>query len=303
MANQLWVKNRPLQKFSEGLVTKILFACAMVSIITTIGINAVLFLESFEFFKEVSFGEFLFDANWAPLFEPRSFGVLPLVAGTLLVAVGSLLVALPLGLGIAIYLSEYASSKARSILKPILEVLAGVPSVVYGYFALTTVTPFLQKIIPDVEVFNAASAAIVVGIMILPTIASICDDSLTAVPRALREGAFALGARKFEVVTNVVTPAALSGILASFILAFSRAIGETMAVTLAAGATPQVTLNPFVGIQTMTAYIAQVSMGDTPHGTIEYQSIFAVGLLLFLMTLVMNLISQLIVKKFSRSYE
>ena len=303
MANQLWVKNRPLQKFSEGLVTKILFACAMVSIITTIGINAVLFLESFEFFKEVSFGEFLFDANWAPLFEPRSFGVLPLVAGTLLVAVGSLLVALPLGLGIAIYLSEYASSKARSILKPILEVLAGVPSVVYGYFALTTVTPFLQKIIPDVEVFNAASAAIVVGIMILPTIASICDDSLTAVPRALREGAFALGARKFEVVTNVVTPASLSGILASFILAFSRAIGETMAVTLAAGATPQVTLNPFVGIQTMTAYIAQVSMGDTPHGTIEYQSIFAVGLLLFLMTLVMNLISQLIVKKFSRSYE
>ena len=179
----------------------------------------------------------------------------------------------------------------------------GVPSVVYGYFALTTVTPFLQNLFDDVEVFNAASASIVVGIMILPTIASICDDSLAAVPMALREGAFALGARKFEVVAQVVTPAALSGILASFILAFSRAIGETMAVTLAAGATPQITFNPFTGIQTLTAYIAQVSLGDTPHGTIEYQSIFAVGLLLFLMTLVMNLVSQYIVKTFSRRYE
>lgn len=303
MSNQLWVKNRPLQKFREGVVTKVLFACAMVSIITTVGINGVLILESIDFFSEISVVEFLFGTTWAPLFEPRHFGVLPLVSGTLLVALGALLVALPLGLGIAIYLSEYASERARSILKPIMEVLAGVPSVVYGYFALTTVTPFLQNLFDDVEVFNAASASIVVGIMILPTIASICDDSLAAVPMALREGAFALGARKFEVVAQVVTPAALSGILASFILAFSRAIGETMAVTLAAGATPQITFNPFTGIQTLTAYIAQVSLGDTPHGTIEYQSIFAVGLLLFLMTLVMNLVSQYIVKTFSRRYE
>ncbi|SMF79205.1 phosphate ABC transporter permease subunit PstC [Pseudobacteriovorax antillogorgiicola] len=303
MSSQLWVKNRPLQKFREGLVTKALLGCALVSIVTTIGINAVLLLESFHFFEEISISEFLFTTRWAPLFEPRSFGVLPLISGTLLVAVGSLMVALPLGLGIAIYLSEYASSRSRSILKPMLEVLAGVPSVVYGYFALTTVTPWLRSMFPGVEVFNAASAAIVVGIMILPTIASICDDSLAAVPKALREGAFALGARKFEVVTQVVTPAALSGILASFILGFSRAIGETMAVTLAAGATPQVTVNPFVGIQTMTAYIAQVSLGDTPHGSIEYQSIFAVGLLLFLMTLMMNLVSQYIVKTFARRYE
>ena len=267
------------------------------------GINAVLLVESFQFFREISVGEFLLSTKWTPLFEPRSFGVLPLVSGTLLVAFGSLSSSPPLGLGIAIFLSEYTAPRARKHLKAYPRSLSRVPSVVYGYFALITITPWLQKIHPDVEVFNAASAAIVVGVMILPTIASICDDSLSAVPKALREGAFALGAKKFEVVTQVVTPAALSGILASFILGFSRAVGETMAVTLAAGATPQITLNPFVGIQTMTAYIAQVSLGDTPHGSIEYQSIFAVGLLLFLMTLVMNLVSQYIVKTFARRYE
>ncbi len=300
---KLWVKNRWFQKFREGLVTKILLFCAFVSVLTTIGINLILLLESFLFFQEISFFEFFFTTRWAPLFEPRHFGILPLITGTLLVAFGALVVALPLGLGIAIFLSEYAGPKLRGIVKPILEILAGIPSVVYGYFALTTITPFLRDISESVEVFNAASAAIVVGVMVLPTVASICDDSLNAVPKALREGAFALGARKFEVIVQVVIPAAISGILASFILAFSRAIGETMAVTLAAGATPQVTLNPFDSIQTMTAYIAQVSLGDIPHGSIEYQSIFAVGLVLFIMTLAMNLVSQYIVKTFARRYE
>ena len=304
MQNQaLWSGSRNFQKLKESVVTRILLFCAGVSVLTTVGINLILFLESFWFFKEISVSEFLLSTNWAPLFEPRHFGVIPLVTGTLSVAFGALFVALPMGLGIAVFLSEYASPKLRAVVKPMLEILAGIPSVVYGYFALTTITPFLRSISESVEVFNAASAAIVVGIMVLPTIASICDDTMTAVPKSLREGAFALGAKKFEVVSQVVVPAALSGILASFILAFSRAIGETMAVTLAAGATPQVTLNPFEGIQTMTAYIAQVSMGDTPHGSIEYQSIFAVGLLLFLMTLVMNLMSQYIVKRFARRYE
>ena len=302
-AQTLWSKNRQLQKFRESLFTKVLLFCALVSVITTIGINVILFYESYLFFGEISIGEFFFTAKWAPLFEPRSFGVIPLITGTLLVAVGALFVSLPVGLGIAIFLSEYAGDRMRSIFKPVLEVLAGIPSVVYGYFALTTITPFLQGLFDNVEVFNAASASLVVGIMVLPTVASICDDSINAVPKALREGAFALGSRKYEVIAHVVVPAALSGILASFILAFSRAIGETMAVTLAAGATPQVTANFFESIQTMTAYIAQVSMGDTPHGTIEYQSIFAVGLVLFLMTLAMNLISQYIVRTFARKYE
>jgi phosphate transport system permease protein len=185
----------------------------------------------------------------------------------------------------------------------VLEILAGIPSVVYGYFAVTQVTPMLQFLFEDVEVFNAASASIVIAIMVLPTIASICDDSLRAVPKAVKDGAYALGARKYEVITNIVVPSALSGILASFILAFSRAIGETMAVTLAAGGTPNMTLNPFEGVQAMTAYIAQVSLGDVPHGTIEYQSIFAVGLVLFMMTMAMNLLSQYIVKRYARKYE
>ncbi|MES2746563.1 MAG: phosphate ABC transporter permease subunit PstC, partial [Bdellovibrionota bacterium] len=239
----------------------------------------------------------------APLFEPRSFGIWPLVNGTLIIAVFAILFALPLGLGIAIYTAEYATGWWQKILKPVLEILAGIPSVVYGFFALTQVTPILQSLFPDIEVFNALSASIVIAIMVLPTIASICDDALRAIPKAVRDGAYALGTRKSEVTLHIVVPAALSGILASFILAFSRAIGETMAVTLAAGATPQLTLNPLVGVQTMTAYIAQVSMGDVPHGTIEYQSIFAVGLVLFVMTLGMNLLSQYLVRKFARKYE
>lgn len=276
---------------------------AMVSIFTTVGIIFILGEESFQFFSQISLKEFFFNTHWAPLFEPRSFGIWPLVNGTLIIAIGAIVFALPVGLGIAVYSSEYATGWWQKILKPVLEILAGIPSVVYGFFALTQVTPFLQKIFPNIEVFNALSASIVIAIMILPTIASICDDSLRAIPKAVRDGAYALGTRKSEVTLHIVIPAALSGILASFILAFSRAIGETMAVTLAAGATPQLTANPLVGVQAMTAYIAQVSLGDVAHGTIEYQSIFAVGLVLLLMTLGMNLLSQFIVRRYARKYE
>jgi len=298
-----WAKVSSFQKFRENLVVKSLFICASISVLTTLGIIFILLEESVQFFQHVSLFEFFGSTDWAPLFEPRRFGVWPLISGTMLIAFGALIMALPLGLGIAIYTSQYAEGWWQKILKPVLEVLAGIPSVVYGYFAVTQITPMLQFLFEDVEVFNAASASIVIAIMILPTIASICDDSLRAVPKAVKDGAYALGARKFEVITNIVVPSALSGILASFILAFSRAIGETMAVTLAAGGTPNMTLNPFEGVQAMTAYIAQVSLGDVPHGTIEYQSIFAVGMVLFLMTMAMNLLSQYIVKRFARKYE
>ncbi|MFY7930984.1 MAG: phosphate ABC transporter permease subunit PstC [Oligoflexus sp.] len=301
--SQKWAPISPLQRWREKLVLKSLLICASVSVFTTLGIIYILLEESAFFFSHVSPLEFFFTTRWAPLFEPRSFGILPLVSGTLLISVGALFVALPLGLGIAIYTAEYAQGWWQKVLKPTLEILAGIPSVVYGYFALTQVTPLLQKIFPNVEVFNAASASIVIAIMVLPTIASICDDSLRAVPKAVRDGAYALGTRRSEVVAHIVVPSALSGILASFILAFSRAVGETMAVTLAAGATPQLTLNPFLGVQAMTAYIAQVSLGDVAHGSVEYQSIFAVGLVLFLMTLAMNLLSQFIVKRYARKYE
>ncbi len=301
--SQLWAKVSPWQRWREELVLRALFICALISVFTTLGIIYILFGESLQFFAHVSPLDFFFGREWAPMFEPRSFGVLPLVSGTMLIAVGALVIALPLGVGIAIYTAEYATGRWQKILKPTLEILAGIPSVVYGYFALNKITPLLQAIYPDTEVFNAASASLVIAIMILPTIASICDDSIRAVPKAVRDGAYALGTRKSEVIAHIVVPSALSGILASFILAFSRAIGETMAVTLAAGATPKLTLNPFEGVQAMTAYIAQVSMGDVSHGSIEYQSIFAVGLVLFLMTLGMNLLSQFIVKRYARKYE
>ncbi|WP_141731460.1 phosphate ABC transporter permease subunit PstC [Oligoflexus tunisiensis] len=303
MTSQNWAKISNFQKFREKLVVRSLFVCASISILTTVGIIFLLLEESLQFFRHVSLFEFFGSTEWAPLFEPTSFGVLPLISGTLLIAFGALIFALPLGVGIAIYTSQYAQGWWQRILKPVLEILAGIPSVVYGYFAITQVTPMLQFLFDDVEVFNAASASIVIAIMVLPTIASICDDSLRAVPKTVKDGAYALGARKSEVIIDIVVPSALSGILASFILAFSRAIGETMAVTLAAGGTPNMTLNPFEGVQAMTAYIAQVSLGDVAHGTIEYQSIFAVGLVLFLMTLAMNLLSQFIVKRYARKYE
>lgn len=280
-----------------------LFLCALVSVATTFGIIAVLVVEAFAFFSHVPPGEFLFGTRWAPLLEPRSFGVLPLVCGTLLIVVGAGIIAIPLGLLTAIYLSEYATPRIRNFLKPILEILAGIPTVVYGYFALTFVTPILQAVFPSTQVFNAASGAIVVGIMILPMVASLCEDALRTVPNAMRQAAFALGATRFEVSTQVVLPGALSGVLASFVLALSRAIGETMAVTLASGATPRLTLNPLESIQTMTAYIVQVSLGDTPNGTVEYQTIFAVGILLFLITLAMNILGQWILRRYQEVYE
>jgi phosphate transport system permease protein len=272
----------------ERLVGAIVTAAGAVSILTTIGIVAVLVWESIGFFRRVSPVEFLTGTEWTPLFQPQHFGVLPLLAGSVLVAVIAALIAMPLGLGSAIYLSEYAPRRLRVVLKPTLEVLAGIPTVVYGYFALTFITPLLRHFIPGLGVFNALAAGIVVGIMVLPMIASLSEDAMHAVPRDLKQGGYALGGTKFEVATRVVTPAALSGIVASFILAISRAIGETMAVVLAAGMTPNLTFDPRQSIQTMTAYIVQVSLGDTPFGSIEYQSIFAVGLLLFMVTLAMN---------------
>ena len=279
-----------------------LFSAGALSILTTVGIVGVLVWESLAFFRRVSVEEFLTGTVWTPLFQPQHFGVLPLLAGSVLVALIAAVIAIPLGLGSAIYLSEFAPGRLRGWLKPILEILAGVPSVVYGYFALTFVTPILQRLIPGLELFNALSAGIVVGIMVLPLIASLSEDAMNAVPRELRDGAYALGSTKFEVSTRVVTPAALSGIVASFILAISRAIGETMAVVLAAGMTPNLTFDVRESIQTLTAYIVQVSLGDTPFGSIEYQSIFAVGLLLFVVTLAMNVFGLWFLKRYREEY-
>ena len=286
----------------ESAIGGALFAAGAVSILTTVGIIAVLVWESVAFFRRVSITEFLTGTVWTPLFVPQNFGVLPLLAGSILVALVAAVIAIPLGLGSAVYLSEFAPVRLRAWLKPILEILAGVPSVVYGYFALTFVTPILQVIVPGLDMFNALSAGIVVGIMVVPLIASLSEDAMNAVPRELRDGAYALGSTKFEVATRVVTPAALSGIVASFILAISRAIGETMAVVLAAGMTPNLTFDVRESIQTLTAYIVQVSLGDTPFGSIEYQSIFAVGLLLFVVTLVMNIFGLWFLRRYREEY-
>jgi len=293
---------RARRKLRERAIGGLLFAAGATSILTTAGIVVVLLVESASFFRHVSIVEFLTGTTWTPLFRPQHFGVLPLVAGSFLVALIASVVALPLGLGAAIYLNEYAPNRARSILKPTLEILAGVPSVVYGYFALTFMTPILQHLVPGLSMFNALSAGIVVGIMILPLVASLSEDAMRAVPRALSEGSYALGATRWETALRVVTPAALSGIVASFILAISRAVGETMAVVLAAGMTPRLTLDPRESIETMTAYIVQVSLGDTQFGSIEYQSIFAVGLSLFAVTLVMNIFGRWFLKRFRQVY-
>lgn len=293
-------KRKVLEK---KIVVAVIFFFAFISVLTTFGIIGVLFQETILFFQQVSIIEFLTGTRWTPLFASKKFGVLPLVNGTILVAGGAMIVALPFGLLAAVYLSEYASLRVRAILKPFLEVLAGIPTVVYGYFALLFVTPILKSIFPQTQSFNGLSASIVMGFMILPTVASISEDALSAVPRSLREAAYALGATKAEVAMQVVIPAALSGIAAAFILAVSRAIGETMIVAIAAGQQPKMTLNPLESIETMTAYIVQVSLGDTPHQSIAYQTIFAVGMLLFLMTLVMNIISYFFTKRFREVYE
>ncbi len=291
------------KRWTEAGIKASFMLCALLSVATTIAIISVLLWEGLAFFRQVPLLDFLLGSRWSPLLHPRSFGVLPLVCGTFLIVAGSALVAIPIGLASAIYLSEYASPRMRSIIKPVLEILAGIPTVVYGYFALTFITPLLKTIFPKIQVFNAASASIVVGVMILPMVASLCDDALRAVPDSLRQGAYALAGTQLEVTGRVVLPAALSGVVASFVLALSRAIGETMAVTLAAGATPRITANPLMSIQTMTAYIVQVSLGDTPAGTIEYQTIFAVAALLFAITLSMNILAHHILRRFHEVYE
>lgn len=284
------------------LMPILLFLCAIVSVLTTVGIVITLATETFHFFKTIPVFDFLFGTTWSPLIPPKSFGILPLLGGTLLITVIACLVAVPIGLASAIYLSEYAPKSVRKIIKPILEVLAGVPTIVYGYFALSVVTPVIQYFFSSAGIFNALSAGIVVGIMIIPMVCSLSEDAMTAVPRSLRDGAYALGATRFEVALKIVVPAAFSGIVASAVLAFSRAIGETMIVTLAAGSTPNLTVNPLDSIQTMTAYIVQVSLGDTPHGSIEYGSIFAVGMTLFVITFLLNIFAQYVARRFREEY-
>jgi phosphate transport system permease protein len=293
----------PSSRLGERAMGLILFLCAALSVLTTAGIILSLMGETLAFFREVSLIEFFTGTQWTPLFEPRHFGVLPLINGTLMVALGASLVAIPIGLGSAIYLSEYAPERVRQLVKPALEILAGIPTVVYGYFALQFITPdILQRLFPDASIFNAASAGIVVGIMIIPMVSSLSEDALSAVPRDLRDAAYGLGATKLEVAVRVVLPAALSGVLASFILALSRAIGETMAVSLAAGSTPRLTLDFLESIQTMTAYIVQVSLGDTPTGSIEFRTIYAVGMTLFAITLLMNLLSDWVIHRYREAY-
>lgn len=275
--------------------------CGFVSVATSIAIVAVLLFEGASFFTEVTLSQFFFDTQWTPLFADQHFGIWPLVCGTVLISTIALAVALPLGLLIAIYLSEFAGDRSRRIIKPILEVLAGVPTIIYGYFALLFVTPLLQRIFPTISGFNALSPGIVMGMMILPMVASLSEDALFAVPRSIKEGAYALGASKLQMIFGVLLPSAFGGIVASFILAMSRAVGETMIVTIAAGQQANLSLNPLSSVETMTAYIVQVSLGDTPHGTLAYKTIFVVGGALFLITLALNLLSQWVRQRYQES--
>ncbi len=291
------------RRWGEDVVKVVLALCAFVSVATTVGIVFALFVPAFEFFSEISIVDFLTGTDWSPLFEPASFGVLPLVAGTVLVTACAAVVCIPFGLGAAIYLSEYARPKTRKTLKPMLEILAGIPTVVYGYFALTFVTPRLQELGLPVGVFSALAAGLVMGVMLLPTVASISEDSMSAVPRDLRDGAYALGSTRLNVSTLIVVPAAISGIIASFVLAISRAVGETMIVLIAAGGQPNLTWNPLEAVQTMTAFIAATGQGDVPTGSIEYKTIFAVGATLFVMTLVMNVFAIRLVRRYREVYE
>ena len=286
----------------EPLIEWALFACALLSVGTTAGIVVVLAVETFAFLREVPVTDFLFGTEWTPLFATPRFGVLPLVAGTVLVSAIAMIVALPMGLLSAIYLSEYADERVRRVVKPVLEILAGVPTVVYGYFALLFVTPLLQQVLPGLAGFNALGPGIVMGIMILPLVSSLSEDAMQAVPRGLREGSYALGATRMQTSLRVVLPAAFSGITAACILAASRAVGETMIVAIAAGQQPRLTWNPMLPIETMTAYIVQVSLGDTPQGTLEYRTIFAVGMLLFLGTFLLNLVSAWLRERYREEY-
>jgi phosphate transport system permease protein len=293
----------PRKRWGEALVKAGLGLCALVSVATTVGIVAALFAPAFEFFREVSFVDYITGTEWAPLFLQKSFGVLPLIAGTLSVTFWACLVAIPFGLGAAIFLSEYARPRTRRVLKPALELLAGIPTVVFGYFALTFVTPLLRDVGIQVDIFNALSAGLVMGVMIIPTVASLSEDAMTAVPRELRDGAYALGSNKLQVSTRIVVPAAVSGVVAAFVLGISRAIGETMIALLAAGQQPNLTFDPKQAVETMAAFIAATGAGDVPTGSVEYKTIFAVGATLFVMTLVVNAISIRLVRKYREVYE
>jgi phosphate transport system permease protein len=287
----------------ERIMPKLLWMCAFISILTTLGIVLVLLIESVTFFTRVPFTHFFGSTEWYPFYErDPSYGIWALVSGTLLITGIAVIVAIPIGLAAAIYLSEFASEHVRKIIKPILEILAGIPTIVYGFFALTFVTPLLKTFIDGLGVYNALSAGIVVGIMIIPMVASISEDALSAVPKAVREGAYALGSTRLEVATRIVLPAAISGVMASFVLGISRAIGETMIVTVAAGATPKFTLDPTESIQTMTAYIVQVFLGDAGYGTDIYYSVYAVGITLFIFTLIMNLIANRLSRRLREVY-
>lgn len=292
------------RRTSERVIGAILFLAGAVSILTTVGIVVILITEAIRFFLEVPVGDFLFGTRWTATFNRPEYGVLPLVAGTLIIAGIAIAVALPLGLASAVYLSEYARPRVREILKPALELLAGVPTIVYGYFALTFITPaVLKRMLPEIGTLNGLAAGIAVGILIVPLVASLSEDAMRAVPRSLREGGYALGATKLEVAGRIVLPAAFSGIVAATILAISVAVGETMIVSLASGARPTSDGNPLDGMQTMTGYIVQVFSGDVSRGTTAYVSLFAVGLLLFVMTLLLNVISQAVANRFREVYE
>jgi phosphate transport system permease protein len=283
--------------FQEKAIEVVLVLFASISIFTTIGIVFSLLFETVIFFSEVSILEFFTSIRWAPVFDPPSFGVLPLITGTLLIAFLSSMVSLPLGLGTAIFLSEFASSKVRKIIKPIIELLAGIPSIVYGFFALTFITPLIRTFMPNTDIFNALSASIAVGIMTLPMVASLSEDAMMSVPNSLRQGAYALGSTKLEVAIHVIVPAAFSGIASSFVLAISRAIGETMIVAIAAGQTPSMSINPLGSIQTMTGFMVNMALGDIQQGSIEFKTVFAVGSVLFVITLIMNLFAKYVIAK------
>jgi phosphate transport system permease protein len=292
-----------LAKIREILIEKALFSSALFTILTTLSIIGILLFEAVQFFREVSIFDFLTDTQWTPLFDDKHFGIMPLLGGTLLTSFIAIAIALPIGLSIAIYLNEYASKKFRTTIKPILELLAAVPSVVYGFFALIIVTPILQSFIPGMSGFNSLSAGIVMAIMILPFISSLSEDALFAVPNNLREASYGMGATRFQTVFKVTLPAANSGIIVSIILAISRAIGETMIVAIAAGQQPRLTMNPLVPVETISAYIVQVSLGDVPHNSLEYRTIFAAGITLFVFTFVLNNISFWLRKKYQEKYE
>lgn len=290
------------KKIKENAIEVSLFLTALSSIFITISIVVVLSYESISFFKEISIIEFLTGTEWTPLFAEPKFGILPLIAGTLLTTAIALAITLPIGLTTAIYLSEYAPHKFRETVKPILELLEAVPTVVYGYFALLFLTPILKEAFPDLSTFNALSPGIIIGIMIIPYVSSVSEDAMKAVPMHIREGSYAMGATKFQTAFKVVIPAAFSGIAAAFIMGISRAIGETMVVAIAAGMMPNFTANPFEPVQTLTSYIVQVSLGDVPYGTLEYKTIFVAGITLFIMTLILNIIGFWLKKRIREAY-